>query len=106
MSSRSGTLVETVVDGKTGFLVEKNNAAELADALLVLLKDDDRREAMGRAGTAASDGALYLGPDCRRDAYPVRDFVRLLRASRQLARLIMECGTPGPGYLHIHGCLS
>jgi glycosyltransferase involved in cell wall biosynthesis len=50
VTSRSGTVVETVVEGKTGFLVEKNNPAELTEALLVLLKDDDRREAMGRAG--------------------------------------------------------
>jgi glycosyltransferase involved in cell wall biosynthesis len=50
VTSRSGTLVETVIDGKTGILVDKNNAAELAQALLVLLHSDDRREAMGRAG--------------------------------------------------------
>ncbi|MGB8539672.1 MAG: glycosyltransferase family 4 protein [Acidobacteriaceae bacterium] len=50
VTSRSGTVMETVVDGKTGYLVEKNNAAELAEALLALLKDDARREAMGRAG--------------------------------------------------------
>lgn len=50
VTSRSGTVMETVVDGKTGYLVERNNAAELAEALLVLLKDDGRREAMGRAG--------------------------------------------------------
>src|SRR5579859_5595546 len=49
VTSRSGTVMETVVDGKTGYLVEKNNAAELAGALLLLLKDDARREAMGRA---------------------------------------------------------
>ena len=50
VASRSGTVVETVTDGVTGFLVEKNNAEELAQALLVLLKDDAGREAMGRAG--------------------------------------------------------
>jgi glycosyltransferase involved in cell wall biosynthesis len=50
VTSRSGTVMETVIDGKTGYLVEKNNAEELAEALLVLLNDDDRREAMGRAG--------------------------------------------------------
>ena len=50
VSSRSGTLVETVVDGKTGILVEKNNSVELADALLRLLNDANLREAMGRAG--------------------------------------------------------
>jgi glycosyltransferase involved in cell wall biosynthesis len=50
VASRSGTLVETVVDGKTGFLMEKNDPAKLADSLLRLLNDDDLREAMGRAG--------------------------------------------------------
>jgi glycosyltransferase involved in cell wall biosynthesis len=41
---------ETVINGSTGFVVEKNNVEELAQAMLMLLKDDDRREAMGRAG--------------------------------------------------------
>jgi glycosyltransferase involved in cell wall biosynthesis len=50
VASRSGTVEETVVHGLTGFLVEKNNVGELAQALLVLLKDDALREAMGRAG--------------------------------------------------------
>jgi glycosyltransferase involved in cell wall biosynthesis len=56
VTSRSGTLVETVVDGKTGFLVEKNDPVELADALLRLLNDDDLREAMGRAGRQRAMG--------------------------------------------------
>jgi glycosyltransferase involved in cell wall biosynthesis len=50
VASRSGTVEETVVDGITGFLVAKNHAGELAQALLLLLKDDACREAMGRAG--------------------------------------------------------
>ena len=49
VASRSGTVEETVVDGLTGFLVAKNHAGELARALLLLLKDDTCREAMGRA---------------------------------------------------------
>jgi glycosyltransferase involved in cell wall biosynthesis len=56
VTSRSGTLVETVVDGKTGILVEKNDPVKLADALLQLLKDDDLREAMGRAGRQRAMG--------------------------------------------------
>ncbi len=56
VTSRSGTVTETVLDGKTGFLVDKNNAEELAEALLVLLNDDDRREAMGRAGRLRAMG--------------------------------------------------
>jgi glycosyltransferase involved in cell wall biosynthesis len=50
VASRSGTVEETVVHGLTGFLVDKNNAGELAQALLLLLKCDGLREAMGRAG--------------------------------------------------------
>ncbi len=50
VATRSGTVQETVVDGQTGILVEKNHAGELARALLLLVKDDARREAMGRAG--------------------------------------------------------
>jgi glycosyltransferase involved in cell wall biosynthesis len=50
VTSRSGTLVETVLDGETGLLVDKNNACELAEALLVLLNDEALRESMGRAG--------------------------------------------------------
>jgi glycosyltransferase involved in cell wall biosynthesis len=50
VASRSGAVTETVVEGQTGLLVEKNNVEELANALLVLLKDDGLREVMGRAG--------------------------------------------------------
>jgi glycosyltransferase involved in cell wall biosynthesis len=50
VTSRSGTVPETVMDGVTGFVVEKNDVEELAQALLLLLRDDDRRESMGRAG--------------------------------------------------------
>ncbi len=50
VASRSGTVEETVVQGLTGFLVEKHDAEELAEALLILLRNDALREAMGRAG--------------------------------------------------------
>jgi glycosyltransferase involved in cell wall biosynthesis len=50
VASRSGAVTETVVEGQTGFLVEKNDAEELAKALLVLLNDGALRETMGRAG--------------------------------------------------------
>jgi glycosyltransferase involved in cell wall biosynthesis len=50
VTSRSGTVPETVINGTTGLVVEKNNVEELTQALLMLLNDDERREAMGRAG--------------------------------------------------------
>jgi glycosyltransferase involved in cell wall biosynthesis len=48
--SRCGGIVETVQDQKTGFVVEPENAAALAQAMLRLLEDDALRERMGRAG--------------------------------------------------------
>jgi glycosyltransferase involved in cell wall biosynthesis len=50
VTSRSGTVPETVINGTTGLVVEKNNVEELTQALLMLLNDDERRESMGRAG--------------------------------------------------------
>jgi glycosyltransferase involved in cell wall biosynthesis len=49
VASRSGALPETVTEGETGFLVEKNDPKALAQRILRLLKDDDLREKMGRA---------------------------------------------------------
>jgi glycosyltransferase involved in cell wall biosynthesis len=49
VGTRSGALPETVIDGETGFLVEKNNPQALAQQILRLLTDDDLREKMGRA---------------------------------------------------------
>jgi glycosyltransferase involved in cell wall biosynthesis len=50
IASRSGGVIETVKDGETGFIVEKNDPQQLAQVLLRLLDDDALREAMGRAG--------------------------------------------------------
>jgi glycosyltransferase involved in cell wall biosynthesis len=48
--SRSGGLVETVVDGETGFIVEKEDADALAERVLTLLRDRELAAGMGRAG--------------------------------------------------------
>jgi len=50
IATRVGGMSETVEDGKTGLIVEPDNADELADAIAELLKDRQRRVAMGRAG--------------------------------------------------------
>ena len=48
VASRSGGVVETVIHRQTGFLVEKNNPQQVADAILTLLENDALREAMGK----------------------------------------------------------
>lgn len=49
VGTRTGGIVETIAHDQTGFLVEKQNPTELADAILKLLKDDDLRESLGKA---------------------------------------------------------
>jgi len=48
VASRSGAVVETVKHRETGFLVEKNDPRQTAEALLTLLENDSLRESMGR----------------------------------------------------------
>jgi phosphatidylinositol alpha-1,6-mannosyltransferase len=48
----SGGARETLVDGETGFLVDGNDAAEVADAVASLLEDPPMAEQMGKAGRA------------------------------------------------------
>jgi glycosyltransferase involved in cell wall biosynthesis len=50
VASRSGGVVETVRNGETGFIVDKNNPQQMAQALLMLLEDDSLRESLGKAG--------------------------------------------------------
>lgn len=52
VSTRAGGLPEVVVDGETGLLVAAHDEAAMADAIVTLLKQPDRRAAMGAAGRA------------------------------------------------------
>jgi glycosyltransferase involved in cell wall biosynthesis len=50
VASREGGIPDTIVDGKTGYLVPKGEPDPLADAILKLSADAPTRQAMGRAG--------------------------------------------------------
>ena len=52
VATREGGLVDIVADGETGYLVARQDAAALADAIGKLLSDKDLRERMGAAGRA------------------------------------------------------
>jgi glycosyltransferase involved in cell wall biosynthesis len=47
--SRSGAFEEVVDEGKTGLIVERDDADGLAEAILQLLADEDKRKAMAKA---------------------------------------------------------
>lgn len=52
VASRTGGIVETVVDGRTGLLVERDDARALAGTIAELVADRDRRLELGAAGRA------------------------------------------------------
>lgn len=55
-----GGIPEVVEDGKTGFLVDSRNANQIADRLLVLLRDESLRKQMGQAGREAVETKFEL----------------------------------------------
>lgn len=52
IATRVGGNPEAVVDGKTGYLVDPDDSAGLANALLELIRDPFKRDQMGRLGRA------------------------------------------------------
>lgn len=50
IGGRSGGAAEAIVQGQTGFLVEPDSAEEVADRLLLLLKNEQLSQRMGAAG--------------------------------------------------------
>jgi glycosyltransferase involved in cell wall biosynthesis len=50
IATRVGGTPELVLDGKTGWLVDRNDPRGLAEAVLAILRDDALRDALGAAG--------------------------------------------------------
>ncbi len=50
IATKIGSLEETVLDGKTGILIDSNKPEEIFRAMKKLLSDDSLRNSMGRAG--------------------------------------------------------
>jgi len=52
IGTKTGGMLDTIVDGKTGFLIPPADEKALNEAILKLIKDDDLRETMGRNARA------------------------------------------------------
>ncbi len=52
VATRTGGILETVVDGETGCLVEPGDSAAMADRIVALARDPDLRNRLGAAGWA------------------------------------------------------
>ena len=77
--TRSGGLVESVVDGRTGFIIEKKNPEALAEKILLLLKDKERARKMGE------EGRRRATTDFSRERM-VRETVALYEEARRMGR--------------------
>ena len=60
VATRVGGLTEVVEDGTTGLLTDAGDAESLADAVIALLRDPQRRQAMGEAGRRRATEAFSL----------------------------------------------
>jgi glycosyltransferase involved in cell wall biosynthesis len=80
VATRVGSIPEVVDDGSTGYLVPPGDPGALASAMIRLLEDDERREAMGRAAAAKAERDLSWG------AIAARTTAVYERARQQLAR--------------------
>lgn len=50
IGTKTGGIVEAIVDGKTGFLIEQNDLNELVEKILVLYENESLRKKMGEMG--------------------------------------------------------
>ena len=60
VAARAGGIPEVVRHGESGLLVEPGDAGALAGAILALLQDPERRQALGRGGRALVERCFSL----------------------------------------------
>jgi glycosyltransferase involved in cell wall biosynthesis len=90
--TRIGGMPEIVVDGETGLIVPPSNPDALAAAILTLLRDPERRRAMGRAGRSRVEASFSLSQRTRRLEAIYEDVLRRRRGD--LADTRAESGMP------------
>jgi glycosyltransferase involved in cell wall biosynthesis len=79
--------VDAVEHGVTGVLVPPDAPEALGDAVVALLRDGARRQAMGRAGRERVERCFALGPMLRRVAALYREAARFPRGPARPSRV-------------------
>ena len=86
VATRVGGIPELVEDGKTGFIVNRRDAAAIADRILTLAADRGLRERMGSAGLAVANARFDLKRNVERvvKSYGISAPVLTITASEDL----------------------
>ncbi len=79
ISTNEGGIASIIDDGKTGFLVEKQNPVQLADMIEMLLKDWELREDMGIVGKEKFEQEFTLSKFEERIGYILSRCIKLDR---------------------------
>lgn len=84
--TRSGGMVESVVNGKTGFIIEKKNPEMLADKIMQFLRDKELAERFGEAGRKHAITRFSRERMTRDTAYLYEDAANFHRRRKDMAR--------------------
>jgi glycogen(starch) synthase len=59
LATNTGGTQELVEDGVNGFILKMKNAADIAEKLEILIKDEELRKKMGQASRAKAEGMSW-----------------------------------------------
>jgi glycosyltransferase involved in cell wall biosynthesis len=93
VATRVGGMPEIVVQGETGLIVPPSDPEALAQAILTLLRDPERRRAMGAAGRARVEARFSLSHRVRRLEAIYGEMLRSHRAQSGALRAVAPAGS-------------
>ena len=76
IATRSGGIVEMVLDGETGILVDKNSPPDIARAMIMLAADNNLRKRMGQHARERSTKEFNINVQAERFAKFLDEFTR------------------------------
>ena len=96
VTGRSGGVVESIIDGETGFLVEPGDIGAFASRLIELQDDSELRIRMGKGGRARVESTFTLTHERKQWDEIIANCTRRDRLSVRGGRLDGDGGMPEP----------